>query len=479
MIAMQNFLKLFDIIFYGTLRRWIPGLKYKICRSDDERRVLFQDPANYDDRLRCEHHCLKINNLWLDFHRDREILGVERAFIEWSLEKALEYAPCSDNEFLKRAIADKLPKFMIATYLLFDYFNLNSPWKQFSGKIEYFGCTETHYELTRRDLFNDTEIHKIDDVIGIMDSVEKFSASTNEGTRFSFSLMVAANTETADSILWKELVEKQYVKSLAHSAMLFIVNEKGEFIDYKRPVISESRDFFANIFPMPPTVPEDMANVAHIRGECLRHPENNFFMFSAKKNGDIFLYKNVSFNFFQRNGEWHYFNRNTIASILAKTRPFYTERQGDGKGRRIDALDEAIKTIVIILIEQMGCCLGIIPETVWREEFEGKIITGDADKFVVACPSIDNVFWKNDVSIRQKLLGIDGAVLVGQESGKIYGVGTIIPNQGAASQGARTTAAIAIAKMGGLAIKISDDGYCAIYYTAGEDREVSVYCIGA
>lgn len=477
---MENFLKLFDIIFNRDLLRWIPGLEYKICHSDEEIHALYQEPANYDNELRSKHHCLRLNGLWLDFHRDHEILGVERAFIEWSLEKALKYAPNVNDKFFERAIVDKLPKFMIATYLLFDSFDLNNPWKQFSGEFKYFGCTETHYDLTGRELFNDAEIRNINNFIEIMDSVEKFSASTNEGSHFSFSLMVSANTEAEGDILWKEFVGKQYAKSLAQAAMLFIVNEKGEFIDYKRPGVSKKGDFFANLFPMPPALPEDIASIGHIHSEYMRHPENNFFIFSAKENGDIFLYKNLSFNFFRRNGEWHYFNQKTITSILAKTRPFYTERQGDdGEDTNIDALEEAILTIIVMLFKQVGCCLGIIPEAVWREKFEGKIVTGEVDDFVAACPSIDSVFWKNDVSVRQKLLGVDGAVLVGQQSGKIYGVGTIIPNQGAASQGARTTAAKTIAEMGGLAIKVSDDGYCAIYYTAQEGKEVSVYHIGA
>ena len=477
-----NFWNLFELFFQETLARWIPGLQYKHGLTEQEIHSLSQSSlAEYDSDLRCNNHCVFVEEEHILFFRNQEIKGIDRALIDWTIGKTLHYSGIANDSFIKCALKANIPLFLISTYLIFPDFNLNSPWKQFGAKISYFGATEEHYEIQVRPEFTNGELAQIDRIFDVISSVEKFSESTNEGARFPFTLAVIINKsiEIDSPLLWHDLIRKQFIKSLSSRNNIFIINEKGEYLDYMPPPSEGVPDFLKSIIPQSRTFPGDEYLTNYIQAHQLNQRDQDVFILSVKENGDIFLYKNHSFNFYKRKGMWNYFNYLSVGSIVSIISPSYHEESSTEESPMYcPANDDLINTIIAMFSEQVGCCLGIIPPGKWNENFKDKIIRGDADHFIQISSSIDQVFWKNDIEVRKKLLSIDGAVLIDSETGKLLGVGTIIPNEGDASEGARTVATKAIAAMGGFAIKVSDDGYCSIYVPSTDGAEPTVYHIG-
>ncbi len=478
----NSFLTLFESFFQETLAKWIPGLEYRYDLTEQEILKLNNwRNGNYDEDLRCKNHCIFINKYYIQFYRKQEIRGIDRALIDWTIGKAYQYSKVAQEFQLAQALEESIPRFLIASYLSFPALDLNNPWKQFGDYVHYFGATRDHYEVETRDSFNHEELAQINDIFKIIYSVEKFAESTNEGSKFPFSLAVTTNkTSTADQpLLWSELIKKQFIRSLCSKNILFVINEKGEYFDYKLLVNEDIPGFIKSIIPNIRTVPGDENFANYITIQQFSQPDHDVFILSVKENGDIFLYKNYSFNFFKRKGVWYYFNYNSICQIINKVSPrYHTEMSTDEKPMYYSAVDCVVSTIINMLAEQIGCCIGIIPPDKWELNFKDIIIKGSADYFLESSPSINQIFWKNDIEIRKKLLSIDGAVLIDSDTGKILGVGTIIPNNGDASEGARTVATKRISELGGLAIKISDDGYCSIYEPADTETNTIPYIIG-
>ena len=158
--------------------------------------------------------------------------------------------------------------------------------------------------------------------------------------------------------------------------------------------------------------------------------------------------------FFMRRNSWYFLNESAIQDILSEGFEFIKPY-----GNSI------VKTILDMLINKHGCCLGIFNKEIWNEEqLNIKIPSSPILKMFINDFETDNIFWNKTREIRQRLLSVDGAVLLEAETGMIYTIGAIIRNTDfTAAQGGRTTAAQSIAPRGGLAIKASDDGYIDIY----------------
>ena len=72
--------------------------------------------------------------------------------------------------------------------------------------------------------------------------------------------------------------------------------------------------------------------------------------------------------------------------------------------------------------------------------------------------------------LRSELTGLDGATII-EKDGHVVSFGAIIQNEKGSSGGGRGAAAKRLSDYGGLAIKISTDGYIEVYI----DKEIKFY----
>ena len=454
-MASAKFHELLKFIHSAIILRWIPDLSIRRLDLSEENTPFF-DPEQYAS-LAASNHCLKIGEEYLVFSLEgRNLSSLERAFIDWSVDKTLEYSALKLDYTIREALKETLPRLLVATCLSFPDYDLSYSWKHLQGRFGYFGPTAAMYKTEKREVFSRDELSLGNTIYDLLRSVEDLSDSTNEGSSFCSTLCFVNGDEKMHGPAWADLAELQFIKSLSSNKTVFMVNRKGRLIDYLDIGLENLEDEFRGALGNSADTAsgqDDDCILNYIFNFQINNPDKDIFFVSARDDGDIFIYKNRTVLFFRRSKVWHFLNYKAIADIVRT----YT---GDVGKRHGDAVN---LTIIDMLLEHSGCCLGLIPRKAWFKNFEDIIGTGKVDEFLSGTPSISRCFWSNSRNVRKRLLSIDGAVLLAAEDGQIYNVGAIIPNAGASSQGARTTATKSIARLGGIAIKISDDGYCEIY----------------
>ena len=473
----EAFHELLEFTYKAVIRKWIPDLAYRTVSPEAGGGVYF-DAARFSE-LKAHSHCLQIDDAYLVFTLEgRSLSSIERAFIDWCLDKTLEYSRLGLDYTLREAIKDILPRLLVATCLSFPDYDLSYSWKHLHGNFAYFGPTAAMFGLesgSGRELFSKEEMELGDTIYDLLRSMEDLSDSTNEGSRFNSTVCFVNSGGGEDAAAeemrgppWQQMAHEQFIKSLSGSNTVFVVNRKARLVDYVDIALENLEEEFSGALGSAANVSsgaDDDAIFNYIFNFQINNPDQDIFFVSSKDNGDIFVYKNRTVMFFRRGKVWHFLNYKAIADIVR----MYTGPAGKKYGDAINL------TIIDMLLDHSGCCLGLVPLDVWMESFDEVIATGKVDEFLSGNQSIRRCFWANSRTVRKKLLSIDGAVLLAAESGEIYNVGAIIPNSGASSQGARTTATRTIARMGGIAIKISDDGYCEIYEPG---RELPSFVIG-
>lgn len=475
----ENFPELLEFTYKAVIRKWIPDLAYHTVSPPEAGKE--SDAVYFDEErsagLKAHSHCLQIDGSYLVFTLEgRSLSSIERAFIDWCLDKTLEYSRLGLDYTLREAIKDILPRLLVATCLSFPDYDLSYSWKHLHGNFSYFGPTAAMFGLSGRELFSREELELGDTIYDLLRSMEDLSDSTNEGERFNSTVcfingMGGGEDGDEDELHgpdWQQMACEQFIKSLSGSNTVFVVNRKGRLIDYVDIALENLDEEFSGALGSAANISsgaDDDAIFNYIFNFQINNPDKDIFFVSSKDNGDIFVYKNRTVMFFRRGKVWHFLNYKAIADIVR----MYTGPAGKKYGDAINL------TIIDMLLDHSGCCLGLVPLDVWLENFDEVIAIGKVDEFLSGNPAIRRCFWANSRTVRKRLLSIDGAVLLAAESGEIYNVGAIIPNSGASSQGARTTATRTIARMGGIAIKISDDGYCEIYEPG---RELPSFVIG-
>lgn len=469
-----KFFPLLQNIHKDILSMWIPNLEMQILNKAAAK--AYNTPPQGDEMFPLRHHCVKINSDFLVFSlKSQQLRGIERAFIDWALGKALEYSQMELDEALEKSILEALPRLLIAACMICHEFGPQSPWEQFHDDVGYFGMTETLYQTKQHPEFSTDNMKVINDIFDVIQAVETMSESTNEGRKFPCTvamLLGSAAQAGSDDAKWKDLIKKQYIKSLAGDKNIFILNQEGRYIDYKYfgEDYSEKgvNDKLTGLYTLQYDTPTEefrpssfFSSIINVFTKKIQKQSKEIFGVAAKTNGDILIYKNFTILFFKRKGRWSFLNYEALSDIVGSH---------SGQASR-ELINEISLTVIDMLIDQAGCCLGLIPEDDWIANFDDIMEVGAVDDLLSRSPSIQRCFWSNARSIRKKILSIDGAVTVEASTGELYCAGAIIPNSGASSQGARTTAAKEIAKRGGLGIKVSDDGYIEVF------EPISASCI--
>ena len=453
----KQFLKMLHILYKSILSRWISNLSY----------VLYADSRNMPEEKMREpdfadrHHCLSVHGLHIVFTTGcKRFYPIERSIIDWSVSKAAEYAGHGVYDYSTLLSLETIVShIVIAACMLIPEFQSSLRHRQLNTDIVPLSYL-SQYGKDEVRLFSRKERGIMDRVMQLINATELFEYSTNEGSKFPFTVAFLLGTHTAGPFALEDIYANQFIKSLASDRNFFFISENGKFVDYKdvgeeysaAPVGPDEKSAACNQKEFPCAV-EDKYILEYIFRYQIQYETKDIFVVSIKENSDILIYKNHAIVFFKRKGHWHFLNfcslMDTIHAYLgAEERPYDEEDIG--------------LTIIDMLLKQSGCCLGIIKRDVWSRHFEETRL-GSADVFLSMAPSVSRCFWGNTRTVRQKMLSVDGAVLVLAETGDLLSVGSIIQHDGNASQGARTTAAKKIAALGGMAIKVSDDGYCEIY----------------
>lgn len=453
----DDFYDLFGFVHTSIVLKWIPDLRYKRILPEGDDRIFFEDHGGWDTNFKAKNHCLDIQGAYLVFSLgNRSLSSIERAFIDWSVAKSLEYSHMPLDYTLRKALQETLPRLLVAICLSFPDYDLSYSWKHLSGKLAYFGPTAELYGLCVREKFAEEELRLVNIIYDVLSIVENLSDSTNEGTKFPCTLAFINGDSDLHGPGLAEIAGEQFIKSLSSKKTVFVVNREGKLVDYIDIGLENLEDDFVGALGSSvdfASGQDDDCILNYIFNFQINHPEKDIFFISTKEDGDLFIYKNRTVLFFRRNKTWHFLNYKAISDIVRT----YTDKVSRYSGDAINL------TIIDMLLEHSGCCIGLISRESWLQNFDEIIGTGRVDEFISGSPSISRCFWANTRTVRKRMLSIDGAVLIAAENGEIYNVGAIIPNAGASGQGARTTATQAIAAMGGIGIKISDDGYCEIY----------------
>lgn len=457
--AKRHFLKLLHIVYRDILSRWISNLSYVLY--DGKKALESVGRLASDPEFASRHHGLSVHGLHIMFTTGcKRFYPIERSIIDWSVSKAAEYGTHGVRDYSTYLSIESIVSHVaIGACMLIPDFNTSIHHKQLNADIvplSYLAMREGG--AVRR--FSPRERGIMNRVMQLVNATELFEYSTNEGSKFPFTVAFLLGVHTAGPFALEDIYKNQFIKSLASDRNFFFISENGKFVDYKD--VGEER----SPTPAPPSAKnavcikkefpcavEDKYILEYIFKYQIEHGTRDIFVVSIKESGDILIYKNHSIVFFKRKGHWHFLNfcslMDTLRAYLGPEPLPYDE-------------EDIGLTIIDMLLKQTGCCLGIIKREAWYRHFEETRL-GSADAFLSMAPSVSRCFWGNTRTVRQKMLSIDGAVLVLAENGEILSVGAIIQHDGNASQGARTTAAQKIAALGGMAIKVSDDGYCEIY----------------
>lgn len=458
----KAFFRLLHLVYSHILSRWISHLTYI---AYDEGKALSVLAARRDDALfQQKYHVIAAYGHYVFFITGcKKLYPVERAIIDWSVSKIMEYSRNILHDYsMSLAVETVVSHVVIAASMLLPDFDGHSAHRQLNREITFFRPDGIPCNPREIQLFSPRERDIMDRVVQLVHSTELFEASTNEGARFPFTVAFLLGTHHRGDFSLQDMYQNDFIKSLASTRNFFFISENGKFVDYQDvgegrvplggPPCRLQKDF--------PCAVEDKYILEYIFRYQIKYETKDIFVVSVKENGDILIYKNHALVFFKRKGHWHFLNfcalMDAVNLYLADRRPPYDP--------------EAIGlTVLDMLLKQAGCCLGIISRDMWFRHFEDTKL-GSADTFLSVAPSVDRCFWANTRTVRQKILSIDGAVLVLAETGDLLNAGTIIQHDGNASQGARTTAAKRIASLGGMAIKVSDDGYCEIYLPPPPNR---------
>ncbi len=449
---MGNFTLLFKQAYVTLLKKWIPGLRYIYVSKDKI--------VSFETKLRKKNkkfyyntHCVSIDDINIAFYVNRKNLyNIERAIIDITVLKVFEYSK-SNIVFseMKHVIKRHLPFILIASIVTHDIFSDANEWNTDQNSLSYFGYSLERFKNNQN---NDdiVSLNVINSVVDILYSIKDLVDSTNEGKHFPFLIGIISNSDKHSDIKWIDMYNKQFVKSMSSKKIAFILNTYGEFIGFD-DISNRTKNFDDYVSEL---VYED--GCSYINNYILNFEINNkskdIFFISTNDEGDVFIYKNATMLFFMRRNSWYFLNEAAIQDVLSEGFEFVKNYE-----------NSIVKTILDMLINKHGCCLGIFNREIWHDEqLNVKIPSSPILKMFTNDCQNDNIFWNKTREIRQRLLSVDGAVLLEAETGMIYTIGAIIRNTDfTAAQGGRTTAAQSIASRGGLAIKVSDDGYVEIY----------------
>lgn len=208
-------------------------------------------------------------------------------------------------------------------------------------------------------------------------------------------------------------------------------------------------------------------------------------------NGEILIFKNQSLLLARYNGSWKFLNSHVIVN---KIKAFLLDNYkgiDENKRKKIsEKCDVLAKQVFVSLLDvsftHSGCCIAIINNSdvleakklfendyLYKNDDSSNDLVGDTQegdkntsdereeklrviKALIQTNKGLRSFSEIDRKLRQELLALDGATIIGLD-GKLLASGSIVQVNGGSNEGGRAAAAKALSGYG-LAIKVSMDG---------------------
>ncbi len=324
----------------------------------------------------------------------------------------------------------------------------------------------------------------------LIDLLENWSTKTYEGRRMPFGFVVDLKEESKsmEKVNYLDFLAEEFSATLTDGITSVIIIDKNENI-IKYSSLVENNNFssckITNCLPF---------RFAQIISENIKEDSMRVGVFLLTC-GDIMIVRNSVVELIKRNGQWSNFSY--ISFVNAMSRFPNTSDIPE------DLLKEVFATAIDVSLSHSGGIIAIVKdgEKLFDDQNK-KSILSDCDNLVNNYPYdelekkmrnegekekdikkriqkrkilFELLSGKNKVSqidrkLRCELAGLDGATII-DKNGNIVAFGAIIQNDKGSSGGGRGAAAKKLSDYGGLAIKISTDGYIEVYI----DREIKYF----
>jgi hypothetical protein len=289
--------------------------------------------------------------------------------------------------------------------------------------------------FTNKDGRFDDEI--ILDMLILMD---KFASQTYEGKRIALAIAIN-NLENGNSNNFTEYFKYDFSKVLSSSIETVIeFDRNGKYCSYY-----EAREKDPDVYA--PFFYSSLAKIAQDK-----------IVITINYNGDVLIFYDRKMLFSKRRGSWSFYQFDAIINQIA-----FGNRAFSDILRK-----EILLSCIDVSFAKTGGCIGYI----YRDYLKKALaLVNDNDKLAlektIKTKSLNMIFKEKRFDEiprlqRKELLGIDGALLLGND-GKILCAGAIISlKQSTETGGGRTASAMELAKHG-ISFKISNDGPIIVF----------------
>lgn len=334
-------------------------------------------------------------------------------------------------------------------------------------------------------------------IFKLLKQLESWALKTYEGKKVAFSFIVDFKKESTV----KKGKGNKKTKSIISSDSNFIEfmhsNHSAVFTDGITSIIK--LDFNGNIKEfISAKLPNSKDNKRYVLFAPYRFQDmcnecsGQLVGIVLQTNGEILIFKNQSLLLARYNGSWKFLNSHVIVN---KIKTFLLDNYKDidetERKKVSEKCDILAKQVFVSLLDvsftHSGCCIAIINNSDVLEAkklfendylYKNDAIVNDVDseskqekdkikidereeklrviKALIQTKKGLRPFSDIDRKLRQELLALDGATIIGLD-GKLLASGSIVQVNGGSNEGGRAAAAKALSEYG-LAIKVSMDG---------------------
>ena len=276
----------------------------------------------------------------------------------------------------------------------------------------------------------------------VVETLEKWSAQTYEGSRIASSIGIDPATGSNES-QFEVFAKEDFAKVISNGYDTLVeFDQMGGLRGHKAldtSSITRDAPFRYSAFSAYTENSEKLA-------------------FVLNRNGEILVFKNGALFFAKRRGEWKLFTHKSIIKQLAF-----------GSRKTLPSLQDSVyESALDVSFARCGGCICVVQKSRLGKFLKSSILKpedilkskSNAKTYTLLKSIGANKFQNLDRRIRQEMLGIDGATILDHE-GSIITAGAILnisqENKSSATGGARLAAARELSKYG-LSLKISADG---------------------
>lgn len=329
--------------------------------------------------------------------------------------------------------------------------------------------------------------------LSLIDKLEDWSSKTYEGKKIPFGFIIDLKNKSSNNVNYLDFLDEEFSATLSDGiSSVIIIDDKGNYLGYNSIVENNIIDKckLKNCLPI---------RFTQIINKNIYENSNKIGVFLLT-GGDILIAKDGCIELIKRNGKWANFSFNSFKNTMKNYK--------NAEDIDIKLLEEVFSTAIDVSLSHCGGIIAIVKngnELYSANEKESNIkksILSECDNFLNNYDvseleeilkengdkkySIDKKIFKRkiiknllnnkekfydlDRKLRSELVSLDGATII-QKDGKVVSFGAIIENEKGSSGGGRGAATRRLSDYGGLAIKISTDGYIEVYM----DKELKYF----